>query len=168
MMMKLLVNGDTDSAKLAESVQRMFSEQLTGALGTTGEGGPNVCTIYYAHNKGFIWFTSQEATRHVSALRHDPTVALCIWQRPEVWGSALFGLQLTCVATEVVDESDARLGLDALHARFPGTRTSLPELSSVVGRSRKTALVRLELKEGVLIDESNLGARTFVSFRWDR
>src|SRR5579863_9347404 len=127
--MQITVDSGVDTHRVKESINRLLRSELTGALATEKDGAPLACTIYFAYGQGYVWFTSQEVTRHVAALRLNPSVALSIWHRPEVWGSHLLGLQLSCKASEVTNEDVARSGLGTLHIRFPGTKQTLPDVA---------------------------------------
>lgn len=158
--------GDREASLAMRSLEGMLSTEITGALAAQQGRASLVCTVYFAYRDGDIWFTSQESTRHIVALRDNPGTAFALWRRPVHWGAALFGVQLSCQSSEVTTEEEARLGLHVLQERFPGIGQALPDVAAVYGPGRRTCLIRLKITGGTLIDETNLGKRRFLEFEW--
>lgn len=165
-MVSLASDQDVDLAKLSEAVERLMVTQITGALATCQSARPLVCTVYFAYEDNAVWFTSQETTGHVTALRGNPAASFAIWDVPDAWGRPLLGLQLAGTGLEITSDTEAANGLRALHQKFPGTSTALPDVTAVCGSARRTALVRFTPLGGTLIDELMFGPRNFVRFRW--
>jgi hypothetical protein len=165
-MVTLASDQDVDLAKASESIEAILTSQITGSLATYEPGHPLLCTVYFAYGGSAVWFTSQELTRHIRALRDNAAACFAVWRVPDAWGQPLLGLQLTGRGLEVTTDDDAAEGLRALHQRFPGTSTTLPDVSAVWGATRRTALVRFAPQSGTLIDESTFGPRNFIRFRW--
>jgi|SRR6266702_122528 len=165
----MLLEGHGESLERARrSLTRLLESEDTAALATNGQGAPLLCTVFFAYREGNLWFTSQESTRHIIALRNEPTVSFAVWRRPHEWGRSLFGAQLTCTASEVSTREDAAEGLHTLHRRFPTSQSVLARLEDVYGAERKTCLVRLTIRAGTLIDEDEFGRRNFLGFTWQR
>lgn len=165
-MISLASDQDVDLGKLSEAVGGILTAQITAGLATCESASPLLCTVYFAHSDDALWFTSQETTRHVAALRGNPAASMAIWRAPDMWGHSLLGVQLVGKAVEVPAAAEAARGLRALHQRFPGTTTTMPDISAVYGPNRRTALVRFTPQGGTLIDEVTFGPRNFIRFQW--
>lgn len=144
------------NAEVDESVQELFGSTLTGSISIGGET-PWAFTAYLAILGNRIWFTSQEVTRHVQAIRANGRVAVCVWRDPLQWGDPLNGMQLEGLATEISSASDSIAGLGALHLKFPGTKETISDSAAVVGSSRKTCLFEVVCTTGSLRDEVRFG-----------
>lgn len=143
------------------AVARIVNGTLTAALATATDDGPWVWTVYVAFRGNRFWFTSQDSTRHVAAMRKTPAVGVAMWRAPVAWGEKLLGLQLAGQAAEVLTQSDAESGLEVLHEKFPGTLETLPTTDTVMGKSKRTCLFMVECHAGSVRDEENIGKGRF-------
>jgi len=150
------LENELDKAEVNLSVKSLFSSILTGSIGV-GNSSPWIFTAYLAMDQNKIWFTSQESTRHVSIIKEFGTVSVCIWSEPKMWGDPLNGIQLEGEAKEVLTVSGAKEGLAALHNKFTGIMSTLPNPSDVLGTNRKTTMFVIKCKQGSLRDQLRFG-----------
>jgi len=140
---------------VAQSLKKLFSTVHTGSVSVCGDL-PWAFTAYLTLDRNKLWLTSQETTKHVQILRPKRPAAVCLWQAPEKWGAPLFGIQLHGEIKEVLEAGEAEIGLEALHARFEGTRKTLPDVQAVRGPSRRTCLLSITCAAGSIRDERRL------------
>jgi hypothetical protein len=162
------LEGETISGTAPEqSLLSLLDGEITAAL-ISGSSETTVqgCTVYWAHAQNMFWFTSQETTHHVAALRADPHCGLVIWRRPAQMGDQICGAQFTGLATEALDDITANMGIQALNARFPRTQATLQGPSSVIGRDKVTCLFKLTMTGLTFTDEATLGQRRHLPLRW--
>ena len=166
--MKLTILDDAVAAHdVEQSLSGLLEGELSGAFSCMAPDGLRTWTAYLASDWPCLFFTSQASTDHVLAMDGLTAAALCVWRQPEEWGLPLYGAQLYGVCSEVEGEMSAQRGLSALHAKFPGTASTLPAVTDVYGDRRKTCLVEFKVQSGKLLDEDRLGSRRFVRFVGD-
>lgn len=152
---------------LYDSISKLFANNTDLAMATVVDGKAYVNTVHYAFNEALdLFILTQAHTQHGINLTKNPSIAVAIWNKPEVPGSNLEGIQLfgTCKQVSALGLPEAIMVYGSRFVSFGQAIKHPQDFDKGITDAR---LYVIKSNSGKLLDEPKFGRRNYISFNFN-
>jgi uncharacterized protein YhbP (UPF0306 family) len=146
---------------LRESIVGILDRHQTLAMATVMEDRSYINTAHYGYSSALdLFILTPPFTQHSRNAEANPSVAVAVWNEPQVWGADLQGAQMFGV-WEGVQPAGMAVAMDALASHIPEFGEAFRRPQDLDGTESKLYAIRIFHVK--LLDEPRFGRQNHLS-----